>query len=103
MKKLVLEVLTTPWGKLLRVKEQEERDWVFTYDEFDLKSAMHPGIDFSPDARWVWGDIGARDNVILVVPSEEWLSGCRAAVAEYNRHFASASAPEPGAHVEVIE
>ena len=106
MKKLVLEVLTTPWCKLLRVKEQEDREWRFTYKEFDLVSAMHPDIDFNPGFSRVWGlyvrgTDRPRDAKILVVPSDEWLAKCQAAVRAYNT--SNPHAPPPHEGVEEIE
>ena len=110
MKKLVLEVLTTKWGKLLRVKEQTHRggdfgnnlDFFMSSSGFRIESHSSPEIQY--EAFYIRGHSRGKDNTILVVPSDEWLDKCRVAVREYNENFSDKPIePKPTDDVEVIE
>lgn len=94
MKRLVLEVLTTKWGKMLRIKEQTHRGDDFngckgcvfaSTNGFGLLSKVSPSIE--TDVLYVRGSDASRDNDILVVPSLVWLTKCAKAVKEYNESF----------------
>lgn len=110
MKKLVLEVLTTKWGKLVRVKEQTHRG-----DEFGIKTEIFIASTYFeimsgdyPDIKngrfCVRGLDSSLDNEILAIPSEEYLAKLRVAVREYNEFFSDKrKAPLVDGDVEVIE
>jgi hypothetical protein len=108
MKHLRLEVLTTKWGKMLRVVEQTHRNdefgememnW-FLHEDFQLRSDDF--LDLRDDGLHVRGHLTAEDHAIIIVPSEAWLARCRAAVKAYNQRFAETAEPVDS-DVEVIE
>lgn len=111
MKKLVLEVLNTKWGKLLRVKEQTHRgggfgmkgNCVFTATNgFDIASGDIPEI--TEDCLYIRGSDWGEDHRIMFIPSDEWLAKCRVAVREYNEYFADKKTEvKQEDDVEVIE
>jgi len=111
MKKIVVEVLTTKWGKLLRIKEQtekgdkfgEEDKYQFTSsDGFHLQSYLRIAVE--DRGLYVRGSIEKHDNSIVWIPSEEWLAQCRKAIREYNACFADKpAAKQEDSDVEVIE
>lgn len=90
MRKLVIEVLTTEWCKLLRVKEQTHRGMKFVKNGrvfiasngFKLHSSTHLEERF--DELYLRGRYKDKDNLIVPVPSEKWLEKLRIAVKEYN-------------------
>ena len=89
--KLVIEVLTTAWGKIWRVKEQTYRNERFgngkacfeASNGFVLSSFGSPSLNIGYAAR-VRGSQAGEDNNICRVSSEEWLANLRVAVKEYN-------------------
>ena len=111
MKHLKLEVLTTPWCKLFRIVEQTHR-WgefgddgqrCFSHAGFILTSSVYTMPD-GDNGLWCRGDYRPDDNKIMLVPSDEWLSRCRAAVRAYNEYFADKPTATPAQDgVEVIE
>jgi len=112
MKKLVLEVLTTKWVKLLRVKDQTHRENEFgalgehtftAKNGFVLRSFCNIGIEAG--VLYTRGYARAKDDRFVEVPSERWLNDCRFAVKEYNEYF-SDKKTEPNTvddDIEVIE
>ena len=113
MKKIVVEVLTTKWGKLLRIKEQtkirsefgKEGENIFTSSEdFSLQSCRHIQVMPGVETLYVRGDVLEYDNHIIWILSEEWLTQCRKAIREYNAYFADKpAAKQEDSDVEVIE
>lgn len=123
-KYLKLEALTTKWGKLLRVVEQthrgnefgkdglwEERHEFVGENGFKLSSPCGPAAGqrepwaWGAGALYVRGDNRAYDEAIFLVPDDDWLDKCRAAVRDYNQYFSGDDKrrAEPDADVEVIE
>jgi len=112
MKHLKLEVLTTAWGKFLRVASQTHRlhgfgeggSSSFIHSGFYLASGNYPDIIHSEPALYVCGNDSTQDKNILIVPSEEWLEKCRAAVRAYNQHFdGKAETKDSIPNIEIIE
>jgi len=105
-KHLSIEVNTIAgWGKLLRIKEQTHRGdefgegWnKFIFNDFRLCSAA--SLTDGCNVFYVRGTNESCDNNVILVPSEEWLIKCCAAVRAYNIYFGGGIS-EDG--VEVIE
>jgi hypothetical protein len=112
MKHLRLEVLTTVWGRLLRIVKQTHRGSsfgndqegnAFLHDGFRLTSLCRPAIQCGGLGFFARGSDTGDDYIILAVPSEEWLEKCRAAVRAYNQHFGDKAIPHTTSIVETIE
>jgi len=105
-KKLVLEVLTTKWCKLLRVRGQTGRgeDFApqgkFIFNDFRLVSELHPSSE--KDTLYVWGSRPITDNKVVVVLSEDWLERARAAVRAYNLFYMDAPGIKMHDDIEII-
>lgn len=110
MKKLVLEVLTTKWGKLLRVKEQTHygnefgiKDYKFIASNgFDICS--HTELCILKGLRlYVPEDINPYSDSPVFVYDDD-LAKIRVAVREYNEYFSDKKPKaKPDGEVEVIE
>ncbi|KKS07452.1 MAG: hypothetical protein UU61_C0016G0021, partial [Parcubacteria group bacterium GW2011_GWB1_41_4] len=113
-KHLSIKVKTVKgWGKLLRIIEQtcregdfgnvneEEKFFHFRYDDFILTSGAYPAI--GSDQLYVRGAKKEKDNEVLLVPSEEWLIDCCAAVKAYNKQFAGEEEKITAEDTEIIE
>jgi len=113
MKHIKIIVLQTEWCKLLKIVEQThvgdefypESKGVFKFGDFALCSCTHPDIApiGEPDRLYVWGTRPATNNRILVVPSEEWLSWCRATVRVYNEIHKDQAESKIDDNIEIIE
>ena len=105
-KHLSIEVNTVKgWGKLLRIKEQTHRGdefgegWnKFIFNDFRLCSAA--SLTDGCNVFYVRGTNESCDNNVILVPSEEWLIDCCAAVRAYNIYFGGGISDDG---VEVIE
>jgi hypothetical protein len=88
--KLVIEVLTTAWGKLWRVKEQTFIGNQFNNGSYEFRASNNFIIGSSgwpqniEDGIMVMGNNETRNNEVGIVVSEEWLESLRVAVKEYN-------------------
>jgi hypothetical protein len=112
-KHLKLEVLTTKWGKLLRVVEQTHREDAFGKERHDfvgengfkLSSLSCPAAGQDVGALYVRGEDWGKDEAIIPIPNDDWLDKCRAAVRDYNQYFSGDDKRqvELDADVEVIE
>jgi len=113
MKHIKLAVLPTKWGKLVRIIEQTHvgkhfypaGEGSFVFNGFTLTSCTHPDIApvGEPDRLYVWGTRPATNHRVLVVPSEEWLKKCRAAVHAYNVISSVPDDAEIASKIEIIE
>lgn len=112
MKRLVLEVLTTKWGKLIRVIGQTHRGVAFAHKTnnlsvflatggFNLMSQTSP--EYGIDCLFVRGSNSDKDKDVIVVPSEEWLSRCEEAVKEYNKKFFRETKTDSDGDIQTIE
>ena len=99
MKHLKLEVKHVKgWCTLLRIVEQTHRANEFGEDKryfiasngFGLRSAGsldgYPQVTYS-DIFYVRGCNCKKDNKVLIIPSEDYLSKLKVAVREYNEYF----------------
>jgi hypothetical protein len=112
-KHLKLEVLTTKWGKILRIVEQTHRMEAFGEarhefvgeNGFKLSSLSEPAAGQDVGALYVRGEDWGKDEAIFLVPNDDWLNKCRAAVRDYNQYFSGDDKrlAELDADVEVIE
>ena len=109
MKHLKIEVLTTAWGKILRIVEQTHRGKEFGRDGqesftasngFLLQSYCFPEGGGAGESLLVRGSSVKEDMKIVVVRSDEWLERCCEALREYNRIFFE---EVPKVEIEVIE
>ena len=100
MKHIKIEVkdLGEGWGKVLRIVEQTHRGHNFKgstkgvynnnsycFEGFALISIT--GIAVDNHALYVRGKNKNSDDVIVLVPSEEWLQRLRSTVKKYNKEF----------------
>jgi hypothetical protein len=96
MRRLEIEEITNEQGVVteIRISKQTHRGCnfgnrdggnFFNYKGFALASSMVPQV--SSKMLYVRGTHGAGDNIVLTVPSQEWLERMRAAVEAYNREF----------------
>ena len=95
MKKLVIEVMYTPWCNLIRIKEQThvginfghntQPDKYVASNGFILVSNNYP--DISCGALCVRGLHTAFDRKVMMCPDSEWLNMLKVAVREYNETF----------------
>ena len=95
MKKLIIEVQEVFGSKCMHIKEQTERGEQFgegrsesftASNGFGLCSQVQPETS-RYNKLYVRGSDNTRDDVMMVVPSEEWLRMLRVAVREYNIRF----------------
>ncbi|RLG10266.1 hypothetical protein DRN73_08215 [Candidatus Pacearchaeota archaeon] len=111
MKHLKIEVKTVEgWGKFLRVVEQTHRGnafgerWnTFTCNGFTLKSLGHIDVSIDLNCLYVLGEDEKLDKLCVVVPSEEWLKGCKEAIRAYNNHFSEKKNEEGKKNKEDVE
>lgn len=108
---LKIGVITTKWGKTLRVLSQTHRCDKFTEEGmnfvasngFVLSSYMYPGVVINgsgaADTLFVRGAYVNQDCLPVYVPFDAWLNALRIAVKEYNA-LESISKEE---EIEVIE
>jgi len=87
---LTIKILTTKWGKLLRITKQRNTNFEFTAsNEFGLVSDACPEIlSTYQNTLYLRGEDKHADKKILVLPkSSVWLSKLRVAVKEYNEKY----------------
>jgi hypothetical protein len=97
MKKLVIEVLKTPFGTFFRIVIQThiggefaDGHRVFTASNgFILSSAN--SVQIEHNGLWVRGSSDIDEIKPRLILSEKWLSGLRVAVKEYNIAFGNIS------------
>lgn len=102
MPKLVMEVESFRGQKFVQIVEQEVRGEAFgefiASNGFHLESDNCPGVMHNltlGNGMWVRGQKAEKDNLLVEVPDEDWLSQLREAVSEYNEEIPTMNAITP--------